>query len=131
MGGAVLLAPEKLEAKMVRRAAAATASSRTRYLRRRFDRSVSRWRPAKRASARHGGRPAPRTHMVLTVRIDGRDYLADVGFGGDGLVELIAMDGSVDEQAGLLSASCATETFVCSSVRARTNGRTYAVLLIR
>jgi N-hydroxyarylamine O-acetyltransferase len=29
----------------------------------------------------------PRTHMVLTVRIGGDDWLADVGFGGEGLIE--------------------------------------------
>jgi arylamine N-acetyltransferase len=26
----------------------------------------------------------PRTHMVLTLPCEGRDWLADVGFGGDG-----------------------------------------------
>jgi N-hydroxyarylamine O-acetyltransferase len=29
----------------------------------------------------------PRTHMVLMVRADGADWLADVGFGGEGLLE--------------------------------------------
>jgi N-hydroxyarylamine O-acetyltransferase len=29
----------------------------------------------------------PRTHMVLLVRADGTDWLADVGFGGEGLLE--------------------------------------------
>ncbi|HET8995847.1 MAG TPA: arylamine N-acetyltransferase [Acetobacteraceae bacterium] len=28
------------------------------------------------------GRPHPRTHMLLLVHVDGRDYIADVGFGG-------------------------------------------------
>jgi N-hydroxyarylamine O-acetyltransferase len=29
----------------------------------------------------------PRTHMVLAVQLDGESWLADVGFGGDGLLE--------------------------------------------
>ena len=35
----------------------------------------------------------PRTHMVLAVTIDGRDWLADVGFGGEGPIEPVSMDG--------------------------------------
>lgn len=35
----------------------------------------------------------PRTHMVLAVLLDGRHWLADVGFGGDGLLEPVAMSG--------------------------------------
>jgi N-hydroxyarylamine O-acetyltransferase len=31
-------------------------------------------------------RPSPRTHMLLRVAADGRDWLADVGFGGGGLL---------------------------------------------
>jgi N-hydroxyarylamine O-acetyltransferase len=38
---------------------------------------------------------------VLTVPCDGRELLADVGFGGDGLVEPIAMDGTAHEQDGM------------------------------
>jgi N-hydroxyarylamine O-acetyltransferase len=34
----------------------------------------------------------PRTHMVLTVDLDGEPWLADVGFGGDGLLEPVAID---------------------------------------
>lgn len=40
----------------------------------------------------------PRTHMVLRVEIDGRPWLADVGFGGVGLSEPIALD-TGEEQA--------------------------------
>jgi N-hydroxyarylamine O-acetyltransferase len=44
-----------------------------------------------------------RTHMVLGVRIQERDWLADVGFGGEGLLEPVAMDGSESESsAGLV-----------------------------
>ena len=43
-----------------------------------------------------------RTHMVLKVPADGELWLADVGFGGVGLLEPIALrDGTVAEQAGL------------------------------
>jgi N-hydroxyarylamine O-acetyltransferase len=34
----------------------------------------------------------PRTHMMLTVRAEGRTWLADVGFGGDGLLEPIPLE---------------------------------------
>jgi N-hydroxyarylamine O-acetyltransferase len=43
----------------------------------------------------------PRTHMVLIVPCDGRQWLADVGFGGDGLLEPLPLDGTVAEQAGV------------------------------
>jgi arylamine N-acetyltransferase len=39
---------------------------------------------------------------VLTLPCEGREWLADVGFGGDGLVEPIALDGTSTEQAGVL-----------------------------
>lgn len=35
----------------------------------------------------------PRTHMVLVVELNGEPWLADVGFGGDGLFEPIPMTG--------------------------------------
>jgi N-hydroxyarylamine O-acetyltransferase len=39
------------------------------------------------ARVRHrGDKPLPRTHMLLMVRIEGADYIADVGFGGEGLL---------------------------------------------
>jgi N-hydroxyarylamine O-acetyltransferase len=34
----------------------------------------------------------PRSHMMLRVDIDGRPWLADVGFGGEGLLEPVAYD---------------------------------------
>ena len=39
----------------------------------------------------------PRTHMILSVEIDGESWLADVGFGGEGLREPVPME---REQAG-------------------------------
>ena len=42
----------------------------------------------------------PRTHMALVIAFEGRDWLADVGFGGDGLVEPLPLDGTPAEQEG-------------------------------
>ena len=47
------------------------------------------------------GAVRPRTHMVLRVRCDDREWLADVGFGGDGLIEPIALDGEFAVQGGV------------------------------
>jgi len=38
--------------------------------------------------------PLPRTHMVLRVAVDGHDWLADVGFGGDGPLRPVPFDGT-------------------------------------
>jgi N-hydroxyarylamine O-acetyltransferase len=35
----------------------------------------------------------PRTHMVIAVEIDGQSWLADVGLGGDGPCEPLAVAG--------------------------------------
>jgi N-hydroxyarylamine O-acetyltransferase len=43
----------------------------------------------------------PRTHMVVLTLIGDRRWLCDVGFGGDGLLEPVALDGELHEQAGL------------------------------
>jgi len=42
----------------------------------------------------------PRTHMVLRVDLQDRAVLADVGFGGDGPLVPVDLDGRVSEQAG-------------------------------
>jgi N-hydroxyarylamine O-acetyltransferase len=34
----------------------------------------------------------PRTHMVLVTRVEGRDWLCDVGFGAEGLAEPVPLD---------------------------------------
>jgi N-hydroxyarylamine O-acetyltransferase len=41
---------------------------------------------------------APRTHMMLLVTVDGEKYLADVGFGGDGLLYPILLEGGEQKQ---------------------------------
>ncbi len=40
----------------------------------------------------------PRTHMFLRVDLDGRSWLVDVGFGGDGPFHPVPLDGSVSQQ---------------------------------
>lgn len=42
----------------------------------------------------------PRTHMVLVVPIDGVDWLVDVGFGANGIVEPLPLDGAETTQDG-------------------------------
>ena len=43
----------------------------------------------------------PRTHGVHTLLCEGREWLVDVGFGGEGILEPIPMDGEEVEQFGL------------------------------
>ncbi len=103
MGGAVRLDSETLQAKMVRRrrggycfeqnALFALALHDLGFLLHTCEARV-------RQNAR--GVMRPRTHMVLTVTIDGTNWLADVGFGGDGLIEPIAIGGASVEQAGVM-----------------------------
>ncbi len=40
----------------------------------------------------------PRTHMLLRVKLEGADLLADVGFGGEGLLHPVPMDGEAHPQ---------------------------------
>lgn len=44
--------------------------------------------------------PRPRTHMLIGVDVGGAEYLADVGFGGDGVLEPLPMDGTTVVQGG-------------------------------
>ena len=46
------------------------------------------------------GQVRPRTHMVLVVALDGTNYLCDVGFGGDGLLLPLALDGHPHDEYG-------------------------------
>lgn len=41
----------------------------------------------------------PRTHMLLLVRLDGDEWLADVGFGGEGLLGPVPLDGAAHGQS--------------------------------
>ena len=53
------------------------------------------------ARVRYGtDRVLPRTHMTLRVDVDGVPILADVGFGADGLLVPVAMDGEPSRQFG-------------------------------
>ena len=40
----------------------------------------------------------PRTHMLLLVKLEGADWLCDVGFGGEGLLHPVPMDGAAHGQ---------------------------------
>jgi N-hydroxyarylamine O-acetyltransferase len=42
----------------------------------------------------------PRSHMLLTVEVEGENWLADVGFGGDGL--LCRSDSRLEKPSGIL-----------------------------
>jgi N-hydroxyarylamine O-acetyltransferase len=54
------------------------------------------------ARVRPPGAPGllPRTHGVLQVDLDGRAWLADVGFGGDGILGPVPLDGAEQERHG-------------------------------
>jgi N-hydroxyarylamine O-acetyltransferase len=51
----------------------------------------------------------PRSHMLLAVEIDGASWLADVGFGGEGLLEPIRLDREDAVQQGAWSYRIKTE----------------------
>jgi len=46
------------------------------------------------------GAVSPRTHMVLIVPIEGTDWLTDVGFGGNGIIEPLELHSSSSVQDG-------------------------------
>ncbi|MEV4178450.1 arylamine N-acetyltransferase [Nonomuraea sp. NPDC049709] len=52
------------------------------------------------ARIRLGRRHLPRSHATLTVRAGGRTWLADVGFGGEGLVEPIPFEEGASLESG-------------------------------
>ncbi len=102
MGGAVRLDAEALVAKMVRRRRGGYCFEQNRLLASALESIGFRLETCE-ARVRQGtsGTMLPRTHMVLTVRCEEREFLVDVGFGGDGLVEPIAIDGGLQEQGGV------------------------------
>jgi N-hydroxyarylamine O-acetyltransferase len=46
--------------------------------------------------------PLARTHMVLRVNLEARDWIADVGFGADGPLVPVPLDGSASEQVDVV-----------------------------
>jgi len=46
------------------------------------------------------GKPGPRTHMLLVVEAEGKEWLADVGFGAALLEPILFSDGAVSRQGG-------------------------------
>jgi N-hydroxyarylamine O-acetyltransferase len=55
-----------------------------------------------------GSRVLPRTHMVLVITLDGQPWLCDAGFGGDGPIHPVPLDGR-EERQGLWSYRVAQE----------------------
>jgi N-hydroxyarylamine O-acetyltransferase len=101
MGRGISLDPDALQAKIVRQRRGGYCFEQNSLFAMALDVigfAVERHEARVRQQA--GGAIRPRTHMVLIVTIAGRPCLADVGFGGDGLVEPIVMDGGEQEQLG-------------------------------
>jgi N-hydroxyarylamine O-acetyltransferase len=103
MGGAVALDPETLQAKMVGRRRGGYCFEHNTLFALALQ-SIGFAPSAHEARVRQhdGGVMRPRTHMVLTVRCEERDWLVDVGFGGEGFVEPMALDGTSTEQLGVI-----------------------------
>jgi N-hydroxyarylamine O-acetyltransferase len=103
MGCTVKLDPDALQAKMVRQRRGGYCFEQNSLFMLALE-SIGFAPEAREARVRQnaGGLMRPRTHMVLTLPCEGREWLADVGFGGDGLLEPIALDGSSTEQAGVV-----------------------------
>lgn len=102
MGGGVALDAETLQAKLVRRRRGGYCFEHNTLFSLALQ-SIGFVVQTREARVRQNaaGAVRPRTHMVLQVRVEGRDWLADVGFGGDGLLEPIALDGGSAVQAGV------------------------------
>jgi N-hydroxyarylamine O-acetyltransferase len=103
MGGVVTLDDEALQAKMVRRRRGGYCFEQNSLFALAL-RAIGFEVQTCEARVRQGaaGHVRPRTHMVLSVSCGGREWLADVGFGGDGLVEPIERTDGTSEQAGVL-----------------------------
>jgi N-hydroxyarylamine O-acetyltransferase len=103
MGGQVSLDPEALQAKMIRRRRGGYCFEQNTLFALAL-RTIGFTVETHEARVRQNSSGAlrPRTHMTLAVAGDGREWLVDVGFGGDGLMEPVALDGNGADQAGTL-----------------------------
>ena len=103
MGGSIALDAETLQAKMVRRRRGGYCFEQNSLFLAALQ-AIGFAVEAKEARVRQsaGETVRPRTHMVLVARCEGHSWLLDAGFGGDGLVEPVRMDGGAAEQAGAL-----------------------------
>jgi N-hydroxyarylamine O-acetyltransferase len=131
MGGEVRLALEALEAKMIRRRRGGYCFEQNNLFASAL-RSIGFAVETCEARVRQGsvGTTRPRTHMVLTVRCEEREFLVDVGFGGDGLVEPLAIDGTVHDQGGV-PYRVATESPPSRSTRASRFGEAGALRILQ
>jgi N-hydroxyarylamine O-acetyltransferase len=103
MGQPITLDPDALQAKMVRRRRGGYCFEQNSLFMLALQ-SIGFAPEPREARVRQntGGLVRPRTHMVLTIPCEGREWLADVGFGGDGLIEPIALDGASTQQGGVV-----------------------------
>jgi N-hydroxyarylamine O-acetyltransferase len=100
LGAGVRLEPEALQDKLVRRRRGGYCFEQNTLFAMALDAIGVRAEPRE-ARVRPGpGIVLPRTHMTLAVTLGGREWLADVGFGGEGLLEPAPMDGEPVEQEG-------------------------------
>src|SRR5262245_44492397 len=101
MGGSIALDSGSLQAKLVAQRRGGYCFEQNNLLLLAL-RAIGFEAEAREARVRQGsdGTIRPRTHMVLFVRCDGTRCLADVGFGGDGLIEPVDLDGREIEQVG-------------------------------
>jgi N-hydroxyarylamine O-acetyltransferase len=103
MGGSIVLDLDALQAKMVQRRRGGYCFEQNTLLMAAL-RAIGFAVDAREARVRQNSGPVvrPRTHMVLIARCEGHQWLADAGFGGDGLVEPVRMDGTSADQLGTL-----------------------------
>jgi N-hydroxyarylamine O-acetyltransferase len=103
MGGSIALDLETLQAKMVQRRRGGYCFEQNSLFLAALQAIGFAVEPREaRVRQNSGDEMRPRTHMVLVARCEGHAWLLDTGFGGDGLVEPIRMDGVAAEQAGSL-----------------------------
>jgi N-hydroxyarylamine O-acetyltransferase len=101
MGRPILLDAEALQAKMVRQRRGGYCFEQNSLFRLALERiGFDPERREARVRLGDNGTIRPRTHHVLTLSCEGRDWLVDVGFGGEGLLEPLALDGSSSQQVG-------------------------------
>jgi N-hydroxyarylamine O-acetyltransferase len=101
MGAPIILDPDALQAALVRRRRGGYCFQQNGLFRLALTAIGFTPRPCE-ARVRLGGRGgiSPRTHMILVVSLAGRDWLVDVGFGADGIVEPIEIGGLPAAQDG-------------------------------
>ena len=101
MGRPIRLDPASLEAKLIRGGRGGYCFEQNTLLQQMLTEVGFETMPCE-ARVRPAGSTSitPRTHMVLVVTLAGRRFLCDVGFGGDGPLLPVPLDGTPTEQFG-------------------------------